>query len=88
MLRTLGLLFTTTIAILLIWQSDTHAQATFNLQSDINQLRSQVQRLQAEVNGVAEFRDESLNLPSPSPSPNGRGDKNSSSLLLGEKGWE
>ncbi|PZV14643.1 MAG: hypothetical protein DCF22_08595 [Leptolyngbya sp.] len=66
MLRTLGLLFTTTVAILLIWQTDTHAQATFNLQNDINQLRSQVQQLQAEVN---QLRRGNVAIPSnPAPS--------------------
>lgn len=49
MLR-IALLFTTTFTILLLWQNRTSAQATFNLQNDINQLRSQVQQLQSEVN--------------------------------------
>jgi uncharacterized protein involved in type VI secretion and phage assembly len=48
MLR-IALLFITTFAILLVWQSNTPAQATFNLQNDINQLRSQMQQLRAEV---------------------------------------
>lgn len=61
MLRTLGLLFTTTIAILLIWQSDTQAQATFNLQSDISQLRSQVQQLRSEV---SQLRQGNIAIPS------------------------
>ncbi|MBM0741978.1 hypothetical protein JOY44_10130 [Phormidium sp. CLA17] len=66
MLRTLGLLFATTCAILLLWQSGTSAQAAFNLQNDINQLRSQMQQLQSEV---SQLRRGSSSLPSnPTPS--------------------
>ncbi len=62
MLR-IALLSITTFAILLLWQSGTSAQATFNLQIDVNQLRSQVQQLQAEVNQLRRS-----NLPPPSNS--------------------
>ena len=50
MVPRITLLLITTFTILLLQQSGTSAQATFNLQNDITQLRSQVQQLQSEVN--------------------------------------
>lgn len=62
MLR-IALLFTTTFAVLLFWQNGTSAQATFNLQNDINQLRSQVQQLRSEVNQLRRGNAIPLNPP-------------------------
>lgn len=61
----IALLFTTTFTVLLLWQSATSAQATFNVQNDINQLRSQMQQLQAEVN---QLRRGNASIPSTTPS--------------------
>lgn len=62
----IALLFITTFAILLLWQSGTSAQATFNLQNDITQLRSQVQQLQSEVNQLRRGNSSPLSNPTPS----------------------
>ncbi len=78
MLR-IALLFTTAFAVLLLWQSRTSAQATFNLQNDINQLRSQMQQLQSEVNQLRRgdsFRFPNLTPPIPRPtSPSALSDR-------------
>ncbi|MEX0270314.1 hypothetical protein AB3R30_14315 [Leptolyngbyaceae cyanobacterium UHCC 1019] len=62
MLR-IALLFTTTFAVLLLWQNGISAQATFNLQNDINQLRSQMQQLRSEVNQLRRGNAIPSNLP-------------------------
>jgi X-X-X-Leu-X-X-Gly heptad repeat protein len=82
MLRTLGFLLATTGAILLMWQSGTHAQASFNLQNDISQLRSQVQQLQSEVNQLRQRNSGGLSNPPPSlPRPMGASSLSDRSII-------
>lgn len=65
MLRTLGLILTTALLTVLLLQKHVSAQATFNLQADVNALRSQVSQLRAEV---AQLRSQRTITPTPNPS--------------------
>lgn len=67
MLKTIGLIITSTVLAILLFQGRSSAQTTVNLQADITSLRSQISQLRAEVAQLRSQRPASSPLPSATP---------------------
>lgn len=68
MLKTLGIIFTTAILLVLLLQGRSSAQSSTNLQADIYDLRSQVSQLRAEVGQLRSQRGATPSTSTPAPS--------------------
>lgn len=65
MLKRIGMILTIAVLVVLALQSQVSAQATVNLQADVNRLRQQVYQLQSQVSQLRRATGTS----SPTPTP-------------------
>ena len=68
MLKTLGIILTTALLMVLLLQGRSSAQSSLNVQADISALRSQVNQLRAEVSQLRSQRGLPPSTPTPAPS--------------------
>lgn len=65
MLKRLGIILTIAVLVVLALQSQVAAQATVNLQADVNRLRQQVYQLQSQVSQLRRATGTSSTPPAP-----------------------
>ncbi|MBF2029908.1 MAG: hypothetical protein IGS48_24665 [Oscillatoriales cyanobacterium C42_A2020_001] len=82
MLKTLGIILTTAILMVLLLQGRSGAQSSLNLQADIYDLRSQVSQLRAEVGQLRSQRGSAPSTPIPSPPPRTRSPELSDAQII------